>query len=293
MQTRGSCNRALAWLGGNGSVRCGGSPTLGGDCSQVQHHLRDVRDIVATLSSFAAVRDDGGLVTWGGDDPDSLSRHIPKELWEVQSVAATDMAFAALMKDSTVVCWGDRGEGGDCGAVEHLLRPEGSRRVMQIVGCESGFAAITSERQVVIWGNRGRWGDYVMDGVLPLSNVKEVKGVHDHHFAARTHTGSVCFFADRVFDWPQGGQGVVQLEASEHAFAALRSDMSVVVWGSQDYGGDCRKVQPWLTSVVKLAASPTAFAALRTDCTVVSWGGPPGPHRWVSLGLQFLSPCFS
>ena len=60
-----------------------------------------------------------------------------------------------------------------------------------------------------------------------------------------------------------------------YAFAALRSDGSVVTWGSSSYGGDSSAVASQLNGtidVTQIFSTGEAFAALRSDGSVVTWG---------------------
>ena len=69
------------------------------------------------------------------------------------------------------------------------------------------------------------------------------------------------------------GAKVVEVFSNERAFAALKSDGSVVTWGRGAYGGDSSAVSSDLASgVVEVFASEGAFAALKADGSVVSWG---------------------
>ncbi|MBA4467324.1 hypothetical protein FHK98_19055, partial [Cylindrospermopsis raciborskii CS-506_A] len=68
------------------------------------------------------------------------------------------------------------------------------------------------------------------------------------------------------------------------AFAALKSDGSVVTWGNYIYGGDSSSVSSRLTSgvtqifstgyagVTQIFSTGYAFAALKSDGSVVTWG---------------------
>ena len=57
------------------------------------------------------------------------------------------------------------------------------------------------------------------------------------------------------------------------AFAALRSDGSVITWGDATKGGDSSTVSQYLTSgVTKIQNTKWAFAALKSDGSVVAWG---------------------
>ena len=63
-----------------------------------------------------------------------------------------------------------------------------------------------------------------------------------------------------------------QIQASNHAFAAILADGSVVTWGEVVSGGDSRDVQHQLQNVQQIQASDHAFAAILADGSVVTWG---------------------
>ena len=58
------------------------------------------------------------------------------------------------------------------------------------------------------------------------------------------------------------------------AFAALKSDGTVVTWGDPPSGGDSSAVKAELTGVTQVYSAGAAFAALKSDGTVVTWGYP-------------------
>ena len=58
-----------------------------------------------------------------------------------------------------------------------------------------------------------------------------------------------------------------------YAFAALKSDGSVVTWGTSSYGGDASSTGSALTANVKqVYSTQKAFAALKQDGSVIVWG---------------------
>lgn len=67
---------------------------------------------------------------------------------------------------------------------------------------------------------------------------------------------------------------VQHIAASDTAFAALRSDGTVVTWGHPSQGGDSRQVQDLLRDVQQIQANKSAFAAILQNGTVVTWGDP-------------------
>jgi predicted outer membrane repeat protein len=81
----------------------------------------------------------------------------------------------------------------------------------------------------------------------------------------------------QTIGWGVSGKGgdvpalgsFVEIVSTSEAFAALKSDGSVQVWGSIYYGG----ADPGITSgVQKIYSNPVAFAALKTDGSVTTWG---------------------
>merc|ERR1712159_770533 len=56
------------------------------------------------------------------------------------------------------------------------------------------------------------------------------------------------------------------------AFAALKTNGSVVTWGRADLGGDCTGVQEHLHDVHCIYSTAAAFAAVTADGSVVTWG---------------------
>jgi len=59
------------------------------------------------------------------------------------------------------------------------------------------------------------------------------------------------------------------------AFAAMRSDGSVVTWGNPHFGGDSGDVQEQLVGGIQhIYATASAFAAVKTGGSAVTWGNP-------------------
>eukprot|EP00605_Chrysophyceae_sp_TOSAG23-4_P001670 GSChrysophyteH1.ASY1.ANO1.1836.1 assembled CDS len=69
---------------------------------------------------------------------------------------------------------------------------------------------------------------------------------------------------------------VTTLYSTLNAFAALKSDHTVVTWGHKDYGGNSTIVSSSLTQVKEVYSCLSTFVALKTDGTVVVWGGDEG-----------------
>ena len=66
---------------------------------------------------------------------------------------------------------------------------------------------------------------------------------------------------------------VARVFSTEDAFAALKTDGSVVTWGNRGFGGDSTAVASRVAAnVTSISSNRYAFAALKTDGSVVTWG---------------------
>eukprot|EP00435_Cladocopium_sp_Y103_P002201 s271_g1.t1 len=261
---------AFAAILEDGSVVAWGDQDCGGDSSEVQHQLVNVKQLEATGYAFAAILADGSVVTWGERDWGGDSLQVQDQLRDVRQIAATDFAFAAILADGSVVTWGDLDCGGDSSRVQSELR-----KVQQIQGSAHSFAAVLEDGSVVTWGERDLGGDSseVQD---QLKSVKQIQAACTA-FAAILEDGSVI-----AWGHPAGGgdssevqhqlRNVQQVQSTASAFAAILANGSVVTWGDPDHGGDSSEVQHQLRHVQQIQATSDAFAAVLEDGSVVTWG---------------------
>ncbi len=217
---------------------------MGGDSSAVASQLNgtvDVAQIYSSIYAFAALRNDGSVVTWGapssGGDSASVANALDGTV-NVTNIHPTMYAFAAIRSDGSVVTWGDSFYGGDSSKVAKALN--GNIDVKQVYSNKFAFVALRTDGSVVTWGSSGFGGD----------------------------SSSVASFIDGTVD-------VMQIFSTGTAFAALRTDGSVITWGNSLSGGDSTSVASKLdgtVDVVQVVSADTAFAALRADGSVVTWG---------------------
>ena len=81
------------------------------------------------------------------------------------------------------------------------------------------------------------------------------------------------------------------MAANGAAFAALKSDGSVVTWGDFDWGGDSSTVKAQLSGGVQCVfGNERAFAAVKFDGSVVTWGDAEAGGDSSSVASQ-LSGC--
>ena len=122
-------------------------------------------------------------------------------------------------------------------------------------------------------GSIQTWGNAGYGGPNPgiSSGVVSIYSTY-YAFAALKTDGSVVAWGDSS----QGGttpgnvsSGVVSIYSTDGAFAALKTDGSVQAWGDVTYGG----TNPGITGgVVSIYSNSGAFAALKSDGSVQAWG---------------------
>ncbi|WP_413360828.1 Ig-like domain-containing protein [Prochlorococcus sp. MIT 1201] len=312
-----STREAFAALKDDGSVVTWGLSGYGGDSSSVADELSSraaerrpgssgASQIFSTESAFAALTDDGSVVSWGdssrGGDGFSLTRELSSGVNEIFS---NNYAFAALKDDGSVVTWGDSRSGGDSSSVS--VAEDLSSGVNQIFSTSGAFAALKDDGSVVTWGDSHSGGDSSMWrslGGLPYSvSVAEdlSSGVNqifsnDSAFAAVKDDGSVVTWGESYWGGDSSSvdlelsSGVNQIFSAYSAFAALKDDGSVVTWGGSNSGGDSSNVAADLSSGVnQIFSIDRAFAALKDDGSVVTWGSSSSGGDSSSVAAELSS----
>lgn len=207
--------------------------------------LTNVATIFATRTAFAALHNDGTVSTWGGATTGGDSSAVAP-LTNVATIYATAAAFAALEVDGDVVTWGDASYGGDSSAVAPLTD------VIDIFPNEYAFAALKDDATVVAWGDASFGGDN--SGVSPVANTLRIYP-NMYAFCAVSDVGAVTCWGSAANGGTSPGiaSGATAVSATETAFAALLSDGTVVTWGSAANGGDSSTVSGLLISVVSVS----------------------------------------
>eukprot|EP00438_Fugacium_kawagutii_P029075 Skav203073 [mRNA] locus=scaffold363:109052:127607:- [translate_table: standard] len=95
-------------------------------CRAVQSQLFDVKQIHSSSVAFAAVREDGSVVTWGAVTGASCtggdSSQVRDKLHDVVQLCSSEGAFAAIKNDGSLIAWGSPEAGGDAsGHAEEIL----------------------------------------------------------------------------------------------------------------------------------------------------------------------------
>ena len=107
-------------------------------------------------ASFAAVKHDGSVVTWGDEEGGGDSDNVKSELTGgVDRVVGAGVAFAAVKQDGSVVTWGSPDKGGN----SHEVRDQLAGGVRRVVGNVGAFAAVKEDGTMVTWGDEKAGGD--------------------------------------------------------------------------------------------------------------------------------------
>ena len=81
-----------------------------------------VDHVVGTSEAFAALKQDGSVVTWGDADTGGNSDSVKHQLTGgVDNIVGNERAFAAVKQDGSVVTWGDAVWGGNSDEVRDQL----------------------------------------------------------------------------------------------------------------------------------------------------------------------------
>jgi Ca2+-binding RTX toxin-like protein len=283
-----STNQAFAALKSDGSVITWGDGNYGGNSSAVASQLTSgVTQIFSNDNAFAALKSDGSVITWGDGNYGGNSSAVASQLTSgVTQIFSTEYAFAALKSDGSVVTWGDSGRGGNSSGVASQL----SGGVTQIFSAMGAFAALKSDGSVVTWGISGWGGDssgvasqlnggvtQIFSTSLAFAALKSNGSVVTWGVAHLGGNSSIATLINNAWSYvsvaSQLTNGVTQIFANDGAFAALKSDGSVVTWGDATFGGNSSNMASQLSNgVTQIFSTQYAFAALKSDGSVVTWG---------------------
>ena len=238
--------------------------------------MEDVVSASAGADFTVALKADGTLWTWGGNDEGQLgtgttegSTTPVQVLDQVTAVVAGDYHVAAIRTDSTLWTWGDNlfGQLGD-GTQDSRPTPQQILTDVSAVNL-GGYHAAALRTDGTLW----MWGSNI-DGQLGTGQATEV---------LQTQPVQV----------PLNGAVLAVAAGTGHTVAILE-DGSLWVWGRNDHGqlgleGAAATVPqptqvPQVTGVAAVAAGTYHTACLLDDGTLLTWGAPAllgsGTEAW-------------
>ncbi|MEY4243796.1 MAG: hypothetical protein RLZZ245_1381 [Verrucomicrobiota bacterium] len=276
-----STAEAFAALKSDGTVVTWGQSGRGGDSSAVQAQLNQVIAVHSTERAFAAVKADGTVVTWGAPDnggasgPLNLAGPVAPTLPRTLHVRlAATAPKGAISGELTLSTAGVATQSiALSGTVTTTLIPS----VQSLAGFSAPVGSPSSSKSFTVGAT----------GAPSLVTVAAPAGYEvslDHvNFSSSLTLGKPAGFIENVYSgdfkeyttasgniWASGSG---QEFPNWHAFAAIKSDGSVVTWGLADHGGNSGSVAAKLSSgVTAVYSNEQSFAALKGDGSVVTWG---------------------
>ncbi|WP_027399054.1 cadherin-like beta sandwich domain-containing protein [Anaerovorax odorimutans] len=185
--------------------------------------------MTAGENHMAAVKADGTVVAWGGDNIYKQA-DVPEGLSDVKAIAAGTYNTLALKEDGTIVGWGSvLNESGE--TVTYTI-PEELKNVefKSIAAGNSMSAAVKKDGSVVVWGSNHS-GDYGLENVPDLSDVVTVE-INDFQVAALDTSGKVtCWGESNRINGAPTGEGFVDITSGGNIWLALKKDGTVAIWG--------------------------------------------------------------
>jgi hypothetical protein len=243
--------------------------------------LSGVVAIYSTDKAFAALKNNGKVVTWGSSLDGANSSGVSGELLSgVVAIYSNRYAFAALKNNGKVVTWNSVLYGGDSSTVANDLL----NNVVVVYSTHNAFAALKNTGKVVTWGRSEDGGDSLSVSGELLSGVISIYSTSNAFAALKDDGKVVTWGADGGNSSGVSGEllsGVVAIYSTQTAFAALKNNGKVVTWGAN--GGNSSGVSGELLSgVVSIYSTSNAFAALKNTGKVVTWGVNGGNSFGVS-----------
>ncbi|SGY91235.1 Putative uncharacterized protein [Moritella viscosa] len=196
-----------------------------------ENENQNIRSVYSNDGAFAAINDKAQFITWG-ESPDTGTDDIRKKIsaLEVISVASAQDSFAALTKTGDVYVLGNLG-----GFSNQMINY--SDRFVRIIGDKHGYALQTDTDKVCLVTTEMSLNCQVISG--DIKTFLSLKYEYSDNFAVLTDSGNL--YRWRKWNNAQGEQiasDVRALVANDYAYAAIRDNDTVLVWGHPDKGGD-------------------------------------------------------
>jgi len=205
--------------------------------------------------AFAAIKNNGTVVTWGMSWIGGDSSSVQDELTDVTEIYTNSTAFAALKSDGTVVTWGGSEDGGDSSAVQDQLT-----NITKIFSLNRAFSALKADGSIVSWGS----GNQFLSSLTNVVELYSSDNSWNNSYAALKSDGTVV--TSKYYDSSNTLDDINEVYSNPWAFAALKNNGTVVTWG---YTSAMYTLK--LTNITKIYSNDDGFAALKNDGTVATW----------------------
>ncbi|WP_442113610.1 RCC1 domain-containing protein [Pseudomonas sp. NUPR-001] len=259
-----------------------GNEEFGGDMRDVPSQ-QSFTSVIGGGDVFIALNE-ASMVAWGHPN---WGGQIPSEYADLTNIKKVALGSTSV----TVLYSPDEKKGSVVGWGEYVDLPDAIKGLINIVDIKSsskGFAALcrdlTVDGKVVAWGDESA-GGVVSKEVDQLTDIDEIFCANPQAFvvkqkkeeSTRFYAWGDQYFGGEIPEEIKPLENVVEMASTEGAFAAVKSDGSVVAWGNSGVNGfkDGGKVPAdiaALTDIVQVTGSAHAFAVLRRNGQVRVWG---------------------
>jgi hypothetical protein len=252
--------------------------TIGGGTLTVAPKTEPYNEF-GNYGAFAVIKSDGSVFAWGnkdsGGDISSVASQLDGTI-PVTQIYSNQKAFAALRSDGSVVTWGSNDSGGNSLNVAKLL--DGTTNVIGIFSSQNAFAALREDGSVITWGKAEAGGDgnvyhnVYYEGSDSFAEIKDYSVATDLNDSVK----------------------VKQIYSEDGAFAALRADGSVIVWGMMQSfatswdnsvsiyhydsekkiyikGSSISNLEGEITNVKQIYSTDYGFAGVKENGEIITW----------------------
>lgn len=189
----------------------------------------DLTNVIALAAGdyhVLALRSDGSVVAWGGNEFFYGETNVPSNLSNVVSIAAGSSHSLALKRDGSVVMWGRTMSGGISN-----VPPQATNVAALALGPGAEHALVLkADGTVVEWGKISS-----LTNIPPAArNIVSVAAGAFHAVALRAD-GKVIAWGDNnnsATNVPANATNVVAVAAGWYGNAALRADGTSLYWGA-------------------------------------------------------------
>ena len=215
------------------------SPTTSGSQQHTIFQRIQTKTIAIASRGYAALKNDGTVVTWGWQMPDSS-----ENITGIKEIVSGFHAFAGVTEEGGVIAWGKSDGGGDPSLGSSGDLTSGVTTIKGLPNVRA-FAALKDDGSVVAWGEPASGGDTRIGSSGDLTSGVVDIVANEYAFAALKENGSVVAWGNPSSggDTRRGSSGnldsgVIKIVGNPYAFAALKANGSVVAWGDASNGGN-------------------------------------------------------